>query len=345
MRKLVAYFLVLVVSVGLPPSLHADFNFLDKVKSIWSDEPESPETIQAELAVNEAEAQTLLDKASAHYEKSQFFRANRIFKKIIKKYPKTKASGEALYYRGFIYMTNERWTKAFESFQKLINEHPQFEEFDRVIGKQFECATALMDGARGRIFGVIPTFTQYDVANLQFEYIVANAPYGDYAPLALMNISIVAGLRNKPEDAIDALDRIINFYPQSMLAPDAYYNLALTYSDLVSGEEYDQGATRQAISYYEDFLILYPNNEFIGEVEANLKKMENLLASSRLNLGDFYYFYRSNNTAALTFYNEAITTAPDSDAAEVARARISDIEAGVKPATSGNLIGKLLGVE
>ena len=45
-----------------------------------------------------------------------------------------------------------------------------------------------------------------------------------------------------------------------MLAPDAYYNMAQTYSNLVNGAEYDQGSTRQAISYYEDFLILFPQN-------------------------------------------------------------------------------------
>jgi hypothetical protein len=56
--------------------------------------------------------------------------------------------------------------------------------------------------------------------------------------------------------------------------------------------------------------------------------MEDLLARSRLNLGDFFYGYRSNNTAALVFYNETITIAPESEAAEEARARIADIEAG-----------------
>ena len=55
-----------------------------------------------------------------------------------------------------------------------------------------------------------------------------------------------------------------------MLAPDAYYNMAQTYSNLVNGTEYDQGSTRQAISYYEDFLILFPQSSHLGQVESNL---------------------------------------------------------------------------
>ena len=70
--------------------------------------------------------------------------------------------------------------------------------------------------------------------------------------------------------------------------------------------------------------------------------MENLLASSRLNLGDFYYYFRNNNTAALVFYNEAISIEPDSDAAEEARVRIQDIEAGVRPTNKASILRKLL---
>ena len=70
--------------------------------------------------------------------------------------------------------------------------------------------------------------------------------------------------------------------------------------------------------------------------------MEYLLARSRLNLADFFYNYRANNTAALVFYNETITIAPESEAAEEARTRIADIEAGVQPITGAGILRKLL---
>jgi outer membrane protein assembly factor BamD len=70
--------------------------------------------------------------------------------------------------------------------------------------------------------------------------------------------------------------------------------------------------------------------------------MEDLLARSRLNLGDFFYNYRSNNTGALAFYNETITIAPESEAAKEARARIADIKAGIKPTTGASILRKLL---
>jgi outer membrane protein assembly factor BamD len=301
-----------------------------------------PPGMQMLGAAEEAEALAILENGKSKLRSNDTAAANRIFKKLIKKYPRAKATAEALFLRGQIYISNEKWDKAFKSFQEIIRKHPEYEAFNQVIGSQFECATALMEGARGRILWIIPGFKQYSKSVNQFEQIVRNAPYSDYAPLALMNMAIVSEMQDKPEDAIDALDRLINYYPQSMLAPDAYYNMAQTYSDLVKGPQYDQGSTRQAISYYEDFLILFPESNYLGEVESNLESMEDLLARSRLNLGDFFYNYRSNNTAALVFYNDTITLAPESAAAEEARLRIQDIEAGVRPTTGASILQKIL---
>lgn len=305
-------------------------------------EEEKTLSINVVDTAEEREAQEIVDRAMIDLEEGSTFRAKRKFKRVIKKYPHSRAAGEARMGYATILMGKEKWKKAFRTLQDIITENPEYEEFNKIIAAQFDCASALMDGARGRLLWVIPGFKQLNEAILQFEFIVHNAPYSDYAPLALMNIALVAEEQDDPEVAIDALDRLINYYPQSMLAPDAYYNMAETYANLVQGPEYDQGSTRQAISYYEDFLILFPQSNYLGEVEANLDAMQNLLATSRLNLGNFYYFYRSNNTAALIFYNEAITIAPDSEAAEEARQRIADVEAGVRPVSGASFIRKLL---
>jgi len=331
--------LILALGLLVSPSLQAlSLNPLD-----WFEGAEVT-NIDASDQSNEI-AESLLETAKAKYAAGKLRSAKRTLKKIIKEHSAAPAAGEALTIRARIYMAKSLWIKGFDDLQKVVTKHANYEKFDRVIADQFDCATALMEGARGRILWIFPGFRQYGTSAKQFEQIVRNAPYSDYAPLALMNIALVSEQINEPEEAIDALDRLINYYPQSMLAPDAYYNLAQTYSDLVEGYEYDQGSTRRAISYYEDFLILFPSSHLTGEIEANLRNMENLLASSRLNLGDFYYYFRNNNTAALVFYNEAITIEPDSEAAAEARLRIADIESGVRPTNKASILRKLLRAE
>lgn len=308
-------------------------------------EDEDGLAIDVASPAEEAEAEALLREGITELSVGNYGRAKRLFKRITKKFETTEAVGEARLRYAQILMLRGKWTKAFELLQEIVRENPDYDNFNEVISSQFDCASALMDGARGRLLWVIPGFRQYDKAIQQFEQIVRNAPYSDYAPLSLMNMALIAERKEEPEIAIDALDRLINYYPQSMLAPDAYYNMAETYASLVQGAAYDQGSTRQAISYYEDFLILFPQSNYLGEVEANLDAMENLLASSRLNLGNFYYYYRNNDTAALTFYNEAITIAPDSEAAAEAQTRIEDIEAGVRPVSGADFVRKMLFID
>lgn len=78
---------------------------------------------------------------------------------------------------------------------------------------------------------------------------VKDAPYSDYSPIALMNISLIAEQEDKPDQAFDALDRLINNYPKSMFASDAYLQMAKVYRSLVEGAPYDQSPTRSAISF------------------------------------------------------------------------------------------------
>ena len=62
--------------------------------------------------------------------------------------------------------------------------------------------------------------------------------------------SVLGKTAGKDADAKDALDRLISGYPQSLLAPDASLRLAQAYAADVQGPSYDQGATKQAITYY-----------------------------------------------------------------------------------------------
>ena len=330
---------LLILGLLNQPSLNAELQ-PDQADTFESSESELEDT-SADKSLSRA--QDRLSRAKEKYSNGRPKAAKRLLRKVIRKSPEPKLVGEALAIRAQIHIDDENWIKGFDDLQRIVDKHPQYKNFDRIITDQFNCATALMEGDRGKIFWIFPGFKQYSTAVEQFEQILTNAPYGDSAPIALMNIALISEKTNRSEDAISALDRLINYYPQSILAPDAYYNLAKIYSDLIKGHEYDQGSTRRAISYYEDFLVLFPQSEYAGEAEANLKKMENLLALSRLDLGDFFYYYRNNNTAALVFYNEAITIEPESDAAEEARLRIEDIEKGVRPISNASILRKLLG--
>jgi outer membrane protein assembly factor BamD len=177
------------------------------------------------------------------------------------------------------------------------------------------------------LWGMLPGFTQRDKALEFFESILSNAPYSDYAPLSLMNIARGHQKLGNTESAIDALDRLINSYGQSLLAPDAYLKLAQTHASLVDGPHYDQGATKESITYFTDFMLLFPGDGNVGVAEKGLDGMKTMLAESKIRMADFYFYKRSNFKAAKVFYNEAITAYPESAVAAKAKARLAEVEA------------------
>jgi outer membrane protein assembly factor BamD len=254
--------------------------------------------------------------------------AIKTYQNIAKRYPNSIYAPEALYRSARLRLAGRDYTKGFEDYQQVLSRYPNTRRFNEIIGEQYRIASALLDGARGRmLWGLLPGFTQRDKALEFFETILANAPYSDYAPLSLMNIARGHQKLGNTENAIDALDRMINNYGQSLLAPDAYLKLAQTHASLVDGPFYDQGATREAITYFTDFMLLFPGDTNIAGAEKGLDGMKTMLAESKIRMADFYFYKRSNFKAARVFYNEAITAYPESAIAAKAKARLTEVEA------------------
>lgn len=274
----------------------------------------------------------LMNKARTAEENGSRRSAIRSYSRVAKRYPNSAYAPEALYRSAKIKLARKQYIKAFEDFQGVLSRYPSTPRFNEIVGEQYRIASRLLDGARGRIFGIIPGFRNREKALGQFEVILINAPYSEYAPLALMNIARGHQRLRNHEEAIDALDRMINNYPQSLLAPDAYLRLAETHSSLVDGPYYDQESTREAITYFEDFMILFPNDNNVAKADKGLASMKKVLAESKMKMADFYFFKRDNYKAARVFYNEAITVYPDSEVATKARERLTQVEAAAAKA-------------
>ncbi len=249
------------------------------------------------------------------------------YKKVAKRYSNSVYAPEAYYRLGLIMESRRQYTKAFAAFQEIVMRYPSTTRFNEVVGQQYRIATALLDGARNRGHVFLPGFRNREVSVSMFEQIIANAPYSAYAELSLMCIARAHRRFKNPMMSIDALDRMINTYPKSLLTPDAYLQSAESLAEQVDGPNYDQTATKEAITYYEDFMILYPGDAKIGAAEKGLAEMKQVLAESKMRIAHYYFKYRGNYKAARVFYNEAITDYPDSPVAVRARAQLKIVDA------------------
>ncbi len=273
----------------------------------------------------------LMNAARKEQEDGNQWSALDLYDDVIADYPNSIFAPEALYQRAVIYIDRNQYESATKELQKIIKKYPNYEDFNLVVQQLYIIGEKVQDGSIPYYWGLIPGFYNSEISTKAYEEVVQSAPYSDYAPMALMNLAMVANDNEKPEEAIDALDRLINNYPDSFITSDAYLSLAQTYGALVQGPQYDQGATRQSIAYYKDFLILFPDSSSISEAEAGLYYMQETLSANRYDMGTFYWEYRNNPRAALIFLNEAITVAPETPSARKARELIIRIKSGEKP--------------
>jgi outer membrane protein assembly factor BamD len=272
-------------------------------------------------------ALSLMNKARSAEERKSYGTALRTYKKITRRYPNSLYAPDAFYHSGYIRLARHQYLKAFQAFQEVVSRYPNTTKFNQVVGEQYRIACALLDGARNHSWTLLPGFRNREASIGLFEIVVHNAPYSEFAPLSLMSIARAHQILGNPELSIDALDRMINTYSKSLLTPDAYLRSAQAYGSLVEGPYYDQTSTKEAITYFEDFVILFPGDPNITAAEKGLAQMKQVLAESKMKIGDYYLKYRKNYKAAKVFYNEAITNYPDSPVAGRARTQLVKVEA------------------
>ena len=279
------------------------------------------------------EIRDMMNEGHEAHERGKHKKAIKMYRRVWDRYPSSIFAPEALYQTALSEYDRNSFRRGFNALTTIILGYPDYEKYTTVVRLQFSIATDLYDGKRARYFwGLLPGFKGYDRAIVMYETMVSNAPFSDYAPMALMKAAELHIQLNNDIYALDSLDRIINNYPDSMLAGDAYLLLAQTFARLVDGPEYDQGATRESISHFEDFLILFPNHPNVKQGEDGLATMKGIEAESQIVKGDFYFYKWKDYRAAKVFYNEAITTAPETSEAAHAQVMIDRVDEKIRAA-------------
>ena len=330
---------ILPIGVVFALAVAALFPSRAAAELVWT--PESGWTVEggalAGFAGEESNrALDLMNKGRRSEENGSLGSAISAYKKVSKKYPNSVYAPEALYRQAKLRQQRHQFKKAIEAYQQLVSRHPNTPHFNDAVGEEYRIAAALADGARPYIWGWFPGMKARGKAPGYFELVIANAPYSEYAPLALMNIARCHMRAHNTDAAMYALDRMINSYPDNLLAPDAYLQLAKAHVALVDGPDYDPSATKNAITYFEDFMILFPDDTSIADAAAGLSDMKTMMAESKIKMGDFYFRKRHHYAAAKIFYNEAITAYPESPVAEKAKKRLTAVESAMEKASKNH---------
>jgi outer membrane protein assembly factor BamD len=291
--------------------------------SYWVWTPETKKWINPKYAPKDTPKEQLL-YAMDFFEAKDFKRALGEFRKIIRHYRRSEAASEAQYFIGRCYEAMNYPYQAFEAYQKVIDDYPFTQRTDEIVMLQFEIGNALYEGEKTKFLGLRFKAIPEQIIDV-YKKVVSNAPYSQYAPMAQFRIGELYKKIAFYKEARDAFQKVVDDYPNSDIAMEAKFQLALTASVASGGSSYDQSLAEQAQKEFEAFKKAHPDSDLVEKAEKQKREMVEQRAEYYFNTARFYERIGKRESAAI-YYNKIIDEFPEASSAPAALERLKVIQ-------------------
>lgn len=274
-----------------------------------------------------------LQVAQNAFDKKDYSLAILASKRIVgeKRWKFTDFGRQAEYLIARCYEAKGQDERAFKAYQSLIDDHPQLDNYEEVIKRQFLIANRFLGGQYYRAFNTVPLFRSMEKTIKLYEQIIKNGPYSEVAPAAQMNIGLAhenkKGLFIPIPDyaaAAKAYEKAAERYSERPIGAEALYRQAMAYTKDARRAEYDQTVAGQAIATFTDFMALHPEDTRNREAQKIIESLKTEQARGSFEIARFYE-KRKSLQGALIYYNDVLLKDPGSKYANVARQRIDSI--------------------
>ena len=201
---------------------------------------------------------------------------------------------------------------AFESYQKIWDNHKSFKKLSTITKNQMTIADDFFKLKR------------YKLSIEIYSKILENAPYSGYAAAAQYSIANALVNREDYYAAKEEFRKLIKNYPMSQFVDDAAFKLGYVDYLQSTGKDYDQTETTQSIIAFRQFIHEFPSSPKVYEAQKYIQKLRNRKAASLFRTGVYYENIRAPKAASISF-KQVIEQYPDTDYADQARKRINKI--------------------
>lgn len=264
--------------------------------------------------------------AASLYEAKDYTRAVREFLKLVRHYSKATQAPEAQFYAGQCYEALHRLYHAFQQYKRIVEIYPYSNRFKDAIARAYAIGEALYEGEKVRPFQPVPVaLPALDKAVEIFEMIVTQAPYGEYGDKAQFRLGQTYRKLGQYGEALKAFEKLIQDYKQSPLVAEARYNVAFCAKQLSLKPGYDQEATDQAITWFEDFIAHDPGSELLPEAQRSLAQLRGYKAEGLFKVAEFYQRQKKWISAAF-YYRRIAADYADTPWASAAIAQLTELE-------------------
>ena len=305
----------LIVSGTASPA----WGFLDFFKK---DQKKAPSP--AELQEQEAEAKGMLGEAKAAQTAGSTGKATGIYDSILKKFPFTNSAAEAAFEKAWMIRQTGKLQPAFDAFQRLVSDFRQSPRFSDAIQQQYEIAEEAKGGKKQRTLIMVPMKLGSEDVIKMYKQVIANAPFGKFAPLSQFSIAEIHQDKGEKNEAVAAYQLVVDNYPASKEAAEAQFRIGAISNIAARNTQDGQNltATRDALKTY---VTTNPQGDRTTEAQTMLNQVDEAQAARSLEIGKFYEKQGKAKAAAI-YYNEALKYG-GADSSNEARTLLSKLAA------------------
>ena len=123
-------------------------------------------------------------------------------------------------------------------------------------------------------------------------------PYSEWAKRSVIMQAFANHKAKQYEEARDAAERYIEYYPSDQDSAYAQYIIALSYYDQIEDVGRDQQVTAKALEAFKTLMVNYPNSEYVKAAELKFDLAFDHLAGKEMEVGR-YYLKRQQFPAAI----------------------------------------------
>jgi len=250
--------------------------------------------------------------------------AAKAMEQLKKDFPEITGADLDAFIKAESYYSQCKYKKAVTEYDRFLETYPDSELYEAALDREFAIATAFLNGEKIPVLGVF-RIKGYEEGGKIMERIndrAGDRPVGEKAMLA---IAESYEKRGKFNEAYLQWSQISSQWPTGRLGKQSLLSMARCKHAAYRGPAYDSSSLISAKSYYEDFMLRYPQEASQYQIDNKIDQITEQMAYKNFKIGKYYQQTGSKNAADF-YYRLVVDKWPDSTAAKMAAKQISGEE-------------------
>lgn len=268
-------------------------------------------------------AQILWDEGQALQAEGEWYRAVKIYRELVKEYPRVSQSPEAQFQIGVCLEELDDLYPAFQAYQTLLEDYPGKGNLSEILHRQYQIGEAYLEG-RKRWFLFFRIRSGLSRAEEIFKTVLNNATFSKVAPQAQYGLARTFQLRGDFQEAILEYEQVLVNYPGTEVVTSALFQIGVCYYQEALRADYDQREVNEAVRNLGRFIHSFPDDPRSSRAEDMVDELIDRKAKKAFDIAK-YYERKGSEDGAQIYYREVAERYPESKYAEPARKKLEKL--------------------